>query len=116
MLVLACSGAYLELFPEMYSLIVKLTTVEYKILAKQIGYENNDSGSPILAIFIGGSLCAMLAFACPLENLIYILSASHLVAGILRSFYLLYSPFKPKYMESSSSSKFHRKLASLEMH
>lgn len=110
LLVLACSGAFLELFPEMYSLIVRLTTSEWKILARQIGYENNDSGSPVLAIFTGGSLCAMLAFACPLQNLIYILAASHLCSGIFRAFYLLYSPFRPKYMVSNSSKFFVFKL------
>lgn len=104
LLVLACSGAFLELFPEMYSLIVKLTTSDYKILSRQIGYENGDSGSPVLAIFTGGSLCAMLAFACPLQNLIYILTASNLCAGICRAFFLLYSPFRPKYMANSSSN------------
>lgn len=103
LLVLTCSGAFLELFPEMYSLIVKLTTSEYKILSRQIGYENSDSGSPVLAIFTGGSLCAMLAFACPLQNLIYILAASNLCAGICRAFFLLYSPYRPKYMASNSS-------------
>ncbi|KAJ6647283.1 putative cationic amino acid transporter, partial [Pseudolycoriella hygida] len=103
LLVLTCSGAFLELFPEMYFLIVKLTTTEYKILSRQIGYENGDSGSPILAIFTGGSLCAMLAFACPLQNLITILAASNLCAGICRAFYLLYSPYRPKYMEIKSN-------------
>lgn len=102
--VLTCSGAFLELFPEMYSLIVKLTTSEYKILTRQIGYENGDSGSPVLAIFTGGSLCAMLAFACPLQNLIYILAASNLCAGICRAFFLLYSPYRPKYIANSSSN------------
>lgn len=106
LLVLACSGSFLELFPEMYYLIVKLTTSEYKILAKQIGYENNDCGSPVLSIFIGGSLCAMLAFACPLENLIFIMAASHLCSGILLAFYLLYSPFRTKFIGSSSSITF----------
>lgn len=103
LLVLACSGAFLELFPEMFGLIVKLSTSEWKILARQIGYENNDSGSPVLAIFTGGSLCAMLAFACPLQNLVYILAASHLSSGIIRAIYLLYSPFRPKYMISTTS-------------
>lgn len=103
LLVLACSGAYLELFPEMYSVIVQLTTADYKILPRQIGYESPDSGSPVLAIFTGASLCAMLAFACPLENLIYILAASHLTAGILRAFYLLHSPLKPKFIISATS-------------
>lgn len=102
LLVLACSGAFLELFPEMYGLIVKLSTAEWRILARQIGYENSDSGSPMLAIFTGGSLCAMLAFACPLQNLLYILAASHLCSGIIRAFYLLYSPFRPKYMIRST--------------
>lgn len=103
LLVLACSGAYLELFPEMYHLIVRLSTSEWKILSRQIGYENSDSGSPVLAIFTGGSVCAMLAFACPLENIIHILAASNLCSGILRAFYLLYSPFRPKYMSTNKS-------------
>lgn len=103
LLVLACSGSFLELFPEMFGLIVKLSTSEWKILARQIGYENTDSGSPVLAIFTGGSLCAMLAFACPLQNLVYILAASHLCSGIIRAIYLLYSPFRPKYMISTTS-------------
>ncbi|XP_055635718.1 probable cationic amino acid transporter [Toxorhynchites rutilus septentrionalis] len=104
LLVLTCSGALLELFPEMYYQIVQLTTSDWRILAKQIGYENKDSGSPILAVFTGGSLCAMLAFACPLENLIYILAASNVLATFLRAFYLLYIPFRPQYTEQQSDS------------
>ncbi|XP_053696429.1 probable cationic amino acid transporter [Sabethes cyaneus] len=103
-LVLTCSGALLELFPEMYNQIVHLTTSEWKILAKQIGYENRDSGSPILAVFTGGSLCAMLTFACPLENLIYILAASNVLATFCRAFYLLYIPFRPQYLEQQNDT------------
>uniref|UniRef100_A0A182KFW5 Uncharacterized protein n=1 Tax=Anopheles christyi TaxID=43041 RepID=A0A182KFW5_9DIPT len=104
LLVLTCSGALLELFPEMYSQIVQLTTSDWRILAKQIGYENRDSGSPTLTIFTGGSLCAMLAFACPLENLTYILAASNVLATLLRSFHFLYLPFRPHYLEHQNES------------
>lgn len=102
LLVLSCSGALLELFPEMYNLIVKLTKSTWKVLPKQIGFENRDSGSPVLAIFTGGSLCAMLAFACPLENLTHIMAASSLLAGCLRTFYFLYSPLRPKGLQQQS--------------
>lgn len=104
LLVLSCSGAILELFPELYGLIVKLTTSEWKILARQIGYENRESGSPVLAIFTAGSLCAMLAFACPLQILTHILAASHLTATIFRAFYLLYSQFRPKFLQTQCDS------------
>uniref|UniRef100_A0A182Y5S5 Amino acid transporter transmembrane domain-containing protein n=1 Tax=Anopheles stephensi TaxID=30069 RepID=A0A182Y5S5_ANOST len=104
LLVLTCSGALLELFPEMYTQIVQLTTSDWRILAKQIGYENRDSGSPTLTIFTGGSLCAMLAFACPLENLTYILAASNVLATLLRSFHFLYLPFRPHYLEQQNES------------
>lgn len=100
---LACSGAYLELFPAMYELIVRLTTADWKILPRQIGYESADSGSPVLAIFTGASLCAMLAFACPLQNLVYILAGAHLTGGLVRAAYLLYAPLRPKFMVMSSS-------------
>uniref|UniRef100_A0A182QSR2 Uncharacterized protein n=1 Tax=Anopheles farauti TaxID=69004 RepID=A0A182QSR2_9DIPT len=104
LLVLTCSGALLELFPEMYTQIVQLTTSDWRILAKQIGYENRDSGSPTLTIFTGGSLCAMLAFACPLQNLTYILAASNILATLLRSFHFLYLPFRPHYLEHQNES------------
>lgn len=104
LLVLACSGAILELFPEMYNIVVKLANSEWKILAKQISYENRDSGSPILAVFLGGSLCAMLAFACPLQTLTHILAGSHLFSGILRASYLLFSPFRPKFVSPQTNS------------
>lgn len=104
MLVLACSGAIIELFPEMYKKLVELTTSDWQILAKQIGYENRESGSPVLAIFTGGSLCAMLAFACPLENLIYILAGSHLVGVVFRGLYLLYIPFRPRILVTNQDS------------
>lgn len=103
MLVLACSGAYLELFPAMYGLIVRLTTVEWKILPRQIGYESADSGAPVLAIFTGASLCAMLAFACPLQNLVYMLAGAHLCGGLVRAIYLVYSPLRPKFVVASTS-------------
>lgn len=86
----------------MYTEIVQLTTSDWRILAKQIGYENRDSGSPTLTIFTGGSLCAMLAFACPLENLTYILAASSVLATLLRSFHFLYLPFRPHYLAQQS--------------
>lgn len=94
--VLACTGALLELYPETYNIIVRLATSEWKILVKQISYENRDSGSPILAVFTCGSLLAILAFACPLQNLTYIAAGCQLSAGILRALYFLYSPFRPK--------------------
>lgn len=100
MLVLASSGALMELFPEMFKMIVQLTTSDWKILAKQIGFENKDTGSPVLAVFISGSLCAMLAFAAPLENMIYILAGSHLLGIVFRTIYLLYIPFRPKIVET----------------
>lgn len=43
----------------------------------------------------------MLAFACPLQNLTHILAASHLCAGLIRAFYLLYSPFRPKFLQQT---------------
>lgn len=92
----------MDLFPELYGLIVKLSKSEYKILAKQIGYENSDSGSPVLAVFIAGSLTAMLAFACPLEDMIYIMAGSHLTSSFLRAFYLLYQPYRPKFAAQQS--------------
>lgn len=102
MLMLTCSGAFLELFPELYGLIVRFASSEWKILTKQIAYESSDSGNPVLAVFIGGSLCAMLAFACPLQHLSYTLAASHITAGLLRALYLLYSPYRPKFIQPSS--------------
>lgn len=98
LLVLACSGALIELFP--YKKIVELATSDWRILAKQIGFENSDTGSPVLAVFISGSLCAMMAFACPLQNLVYILAGSHLLGIVFRSIYLLYIPFRPKIVET----------------
>lgn len=107
--VLICSCAFLELFSEMFNLIVKLTTSDWKILSRQIGYEHGDSGSPVLAIFTGGSLCAMIAFACPLKIIIYFIAGSQLFASLLRAFYLFYSPFRPKYMINTKSKLFNWK-------
>lgn len=87
----------------MFQLIVKLTTSEWKILSRQIGYEHGDSGSPVLAVFIGGSVCAMIAFACPMEIMIQFIAGSQLFSGLLRTFYLFYSPFRPKYMMNNKS-------------
>lgn len=104
MLVLASSGALMELFPEMYQKMVQLTTSDWRILAKQIGFENKDTGSPVLAIFTSGSLCAMMAFACPLQNLLCILAGSHLLGVVFRAIYLLYIPFRPRVVVSQDSS------------
>ncbi|KAI9585499.1 uncharacterized protein LOC119633555 [Glossina fuscipes] len=103
LLMLTTAGAFLELFPELYGIIVKFATSEWRILSKQISYESTDSGNPVLAVFIGGSLCAMLAFACPLQNLSHTLAASHLSAILFRSFYLLYAPFRPKFIQQNNS-------------
>lgn len=54
LLMLTSSAAYLELFPELYGLIVRFATSEWKVLSKQISYESSESGSPVLAIFISG--------------------------------------------------------------
>lgn len=45
----------------------------------------------------------MLAFACPLQNLTYMMAASHLLGNIFRAFYLLYFPFRPKYIPQTSN-------------
>lgn len=105
LLVISCSGALLDLYPEMIELIVKLTKSDYKILPRQIGYENRDSGSPVLAVFLGGSFCAMLAFACPLEDMTFIIAGANMFATILRAFYLMYQPYRPKF--STQQSKFY---------
>lgn len=54
LLMLVASGALLELFPELYGLIVRFASSEWKILTKQIAYESSDSGNPVLAVFIAG--------------------------------------------------------------
>lgn len=101
--VLICSCAFIELFSEMFHLLVTLTTSDWKILSRQIGYEHGDSGSPVLAVFIGGSICAMISFACPLQIIVYFIAGSQLFSGLLRAFYLFYSPFRPKYMANAKS-------------
>ena len=101
--VLVGSCAFLELFSEMFNLIVTLTTSDWKILSRQIGYEHGDSGSPVLAVFTGGSICAMISFACPLEIIVYFIAGSQLFSGLLRAIYLFYSPFRPKYMVNTKS-------------
>lgn len=53
---LTVTGAFLELFPELYRIIVRFATSEWRILTKQIAYESVDSGNPILAVFIAGKL------------------------------------------------------------
>lgn len=102
LLVITCSGALLDLYPEMIDQIVKLTKSDYKILPRQIGYENRESGSPVLAVFTGGSFCAMLAFACPLEDMTFIIAGGNLFASILRGLYLLYQPYRPKFSAQQS--------------
>ncbi|XP_067622964.1 solute carrier family 7 member 14 isoform X2 [Eurosta solidaginis] len=104
LLMLCSSTAYLDLFPELYGFIVRFATSEWKLFSRHISYESSESGNPVLAIFIGGSLCAMFAFACPMQNLSYILAASHLCAGLFRSFYLLYSPYRPRFAQPSNSN------------
>lgn len=54
LLLIVCSTSFLELFPELYKIFVKLATSEWKIFLKQISYENSDSGNPVLAVFIAG--------------------------------------------------------------
>lgn len=103
LLLLACSGAFLELFSEIVQSIVCLTTSEWKILSRHIGYEDSDSGSPVLAVFLGGSMCATAAFSCPLQYMVYVMAASNLSSALLRSFYLWYTPFRPKYTINNQS-------------
>jgi hypothetical protein len=100
--VIACSAALLEVFTETFQIIVRFATSEWKILLKQISYESRDSGNPVLAIFVGGSLVAILAFACPMQSMTFIIAGSQLTAGILRAVYFLYAPFRPKSMNPKS--------------
>lgn len=94
--VIACSAALLEVFTEAFQIVVRLATSEWKILLKQISYESRESGSPVLAIFVSGSLVAILAFACPLQNMTFVIAGAQLIAGLLRASYFLYAPFRPK--------------------
>lgn len=98
MYVIACSAALLEVFTEAFEIVVRLATSEWKILLKQISYESRDSGSHVLAIFVCGSLVAILAFACPLQNMTFVIAGGQLTAGTLRAGYFLYAPFRPKSM------------------
>lgn len=56
LLLIVCSTSFLELFPELYKIFVKLATSDWKIFLKQISYENSDSGNPVLAVFIAGMM------------------------------------------------------------
>jgi hypothetical protein len=94
--VIACSGILLEIFPETFAIIVRLASSEWKILLKQIGYESRETGNPALAIFVCGSLIAILTFACPLQNLTYVMAGAQICAGTLRAFFFLYSFYRPK--------------------
>lgn len=96
--VIACSAALLEVFTEAFQIVVRFATSEWKILLKQISYESRESGSPVLAVFVCGSLVAILAFACPLQNMTYVIAGAQLIAGVLRAFYFLYAAFRPKSM------------------
>lgn len=96
--VIACSAALLEVFTETFQIIVRFATSEWKVLLKQISYESRESGSPVLAVFVCGSLVAILAFACPLQNMTFVIAGAQLTAGVLRSMYFLYAPFRPKSM------------------
>lgn len=102
--VVSSSAALLEIFTETFQIIVRFATSEWKILLKQISYESHESGSPVLAIFVSGSLVAILAFTCPLENMTYIIAGSQLSSGVLRAFFFLYSPFRPKSMNPKKDS------------
>lgn len=94
--VISASTSLLEIFTEAFQIVVRLATSEWKILLKQISYESRESGSPTLAVFVCGSLVAILAFACPLQNMTFIIAGSQLTAGSLRAIYFLYAPFRPK--------------------
>lgn len=100
--VISASSVLMEIFTETFQIIVRLATSEWKILLKQISYESNDSGNPMLAIFVAGSLISILAFVCPMQNMTFIIAGSKLLAGNLRAFYFLYAPFRPKSMNLSS--------------
>jgi len=98
--IISCSGILLELFPETFNIVVRLATSEWKILLKQIGYENRETGNPSLAIFVAGSLIAILTFVCPLQNLTFIIAGAQLCHGILVAIFFLYSPYRPKVTET----------------
>ncbi|KAG5675287.1 hypothetical protein PVAND_005199 [Polypedilum vanderplanki] len=99
--VIAGSGMLLEIFPETYEIVVALASSEWKVLLKQIGYENRETGSPALAIFLCGSLVAILTFACPMQNLTFIIAGSQLLHGCFAAFFFLYSAYRPKIMTAS---------------
>ena len=102
--VITASALLIEIFTETFQIIVRLATSEWKILLKQISYESNDSGNPMLAIFVCGSLISIIAFVCPMQNMTFIIAGGQLLAGNLRAFYFLYAPFRPKTMNLTSKS------------
>lgn len=75
LLVLSSSGAILDIFPEMYRLIVKLTKPDFKVLSKQIGHETFESGSPgkLFLFCFNNILCDY--FSCLLQFSLYSLVA-----------------------------------------
>lgn len=71
----------------MIGLIVELTKSEWKILSRQIGYEHGDSGTAVLAVFTGGSICAMIAVGTCFAQII----SDHRKMALTECFYIFYS-------------------------
>jgi hypothetical protein len=103
--VIASSGILMEIFPETYEIVVALASSDWRVLLKQIGYENRETGSPALAIFVCGSLVCILTFACPMQNLTFIIAGAQLLHGCFAAFFFLYSPFRPKVMSAKREFK-----------
>ncbi|VVC89331.1 unnamed protein product [Leptidea sinapis] len=83
------SLALTELCPLLFSVLVLLASSEWKVLTRSMTYESTTTGSPVLAVFTGGSLAAILAFACPLSHMITLMNASHLLSIAIQALHFI---------------------------
>ncbi|XP_026464420.1 uncharacterized protein LOC113366999 [Ctenocephalides felis] len=83
------TGAIIDLFSALPAMLSRLASPPWRLLARSLLYESPESGSPVLAIFVAGSLCAILSFAFPIYVLVRVSAAGVLISGTISALEVL---------------------------
>lgn len=88
--------ALIEFCPAIFDIIMDLASDDWNVLTRALRYENETTGSPVLAVFTAGSLASILAFSCPISYLVRLLSVGPLLKHLLHAMVIIYYRYQPE--------------------